>query len=420
VAHETQPPFTKYKPLLEKIQRTHLLYLAILLHDTGRAQNSRNHSSSGAANADKVSRRLHLPPEEASTLRFLVESHLAMADTARSRNLEDDETIIRFARLVQTRERLDMLMLLSFADHEGTGTQPTSTDWFELVMWRLYNRTSQWLAESSGSRRAEEKSTDALRVKIRQKLTGAVPEIEVDAHFDNLPSRYFAMLPSALIESHIRLIHAFLVQQISSPDSALLPVVAWEDPSAAAYSEVSIVTWDREKLFSRITGSFAACDLNILSADIFTRTDHIVVDTFRVANARGEAVTNPRDRQVFKTIVEHALSKTDFSFHGLLEKKRPGPLGLEGLRFPTRITFDLGTSSRYTILDIQTPDRPGLLYDISSVLADCGVNIDCARIATEKGAALDTFYLRGIDGHKITNSELLNDLSARLRSRLES
>ncbi|HEY8967208.1 MAG TPA: HD domain-containing protein, partial [Candidatus Methylacidiphilales bacterium] len=139
-------PFNRYTALLQKIDKPHVLYLAMLLHDTGKSANSRHHSDESAVNAVKVARRFKLSPGDLATLVFLVDHHLTMAETARKKNPDDDETIIQFARIVETQERLDLLMLLTFADSEGTGSSKQWSDWKELLLWQMYRKTSAVLA----------------------------------------------------------------------------------------------------------------------------------------------------------------------------------------------------------------------------------------------------------------------------------
>jgi [protein-PII] uridylyltransferase len=411
-----EPPFSKYRDLFKRVTRPHLLYLAVLLHDTGKEANRRHHADISAENAQRVARRLRLGLAELSILVFLVDQHLILSDTARRKNLEDAEAILEFARIVETQERLDLLMLLTFADFQGTDVQQTSSDWKELVFWQLYRRTSEALAGGKEFALAARKSLGQIEEHLTEKLSDAIELAEIAAHFQNLPQRYFNMLPEEAIEIHIRCVHEFLVHQLSREDEALRPIIHWRDHPDQGHSEVIIVTWDRQRLFSRITGAFARCGLSILSAEVFTRQDNIVVDSYRVATARLEAVTEPRDKREFEKIFIEALQSTS---PGIAEipppKSRPG---FEDADFPTRISFDQQASRNYTLFDLQTPDFPGLLYSVATCLADAGIGISHARISTEKGAALDTFYLYDGEGKKITSEETLKNFTAQLKKKL--
>lgn len=412
-----EPPFSKYTPLLHQMSRPYILYLALLLHDTGKAANSKQHSDESAANAVRVARRMCLSKEELSTLVFLVDHHLTMSETARRKNLEEEQTILDFARIVQTPERLDLLMILTFADNEATSGSMAWSDWKELLMWQLYRRTASALTGSQEFAVAAQRSLDELREKTVQAM--AKQEIsaeEVRAHFANLPARYFSSIPETLIQHHLHLVHDFFRQQMMPEDAPLKPVIVWRDFPKQGHSEVTLVTWDREGVFAKICGAFACVGLSILNADIYTRNDSMVLDTFRVSSIYNGGVMDERDKKQFSTLMNRALINPEFEFNKLFSKERTRYAAFEGAEFPTRITFDQRSSPEYTLLDIQTPDRPGLLYHVAQALAQCRTDIGYARITTEKGAALDTFYITDIDGNKITSEEWQEEISRVVRA----
>ena len=183
-----------------------------------------------------------------------------------------------------------------------------------------------------------------------------------------------------------------------------------------------ICTWDRAGLFAKIAGSIAASGLNILSAQIFTRTDGIILDTFFVNDAHGAALAKKEEKEAFEKILKQSLTgHVDFP---MLIAKRKGPnriyQSLEGDRLPTSIGFDNQTSSRSTILDIETEDRVGLLFYISRTLAELGLDISLAKILTEKGAAVDTFYITTWDKKKITSEEHQSYVEHRLQDAISA
>ncbi len=418
-------PFRHYQPLMQKIERPHLLYLAMLLHDTGKAENSAHHAAEGAVNAVAVARRLKLPAAELATLSFLVDHHTTMGETARRKNLDDPEAILEFARIVQTQERLDLLMLLTFADNEGTGASRQWSDWKELVLWQLYRRAEQALAGETEFKAAQRQSLDALREKVAGLVSDEVDPGEVEAHFATLPPRYFHAMAEPRIVEHIGLVHDFLCRQVLQGEAALKPCLKWRNVPQEGYSEVVVVSWDRERVFSKLAGAFAAAGFSILSADIFTRADNIVIDVFRFTTDRFEAILDERDQRKFTAVVEKALADSDFDIGTQIERKGLGAKGGFGLGpgsepFPTRITFDQLSSTTSTLLDLQVPDRPGLLYDISECLNDFRLDIVHARITTEKGAALDTFYLTDENGNKLGDERILTSLAACIRGKIES
>jgi len=416
-----EPPFSKYKSLLQGTARPHILYLAMLLHDTGRSENSRHHAEASAVNAVRVARRMRIKGTDLSTLIFLVDHHLTMSEIARRKNLDNEETIVEFARVVQTQERLDLLMLMTFADTQGTGATRSYSDWKDLLLWQLHHRTTRALSGIREFVTMAEQARVEIQKRLMENLDGKLDPAEVVAHFENLPPGYFASMSEDLIREHIAITHSFLKYQITHDDASLQPTVHWRNFPEQGHSAVTIVTWDRERIFARVTGSFAACGLTILKADIYTRADDIAIDTYYVATDRLEAVTDPRDRTAFEKILTQVMATEDFDFDTLFAKRtkpRSSSFTYDASEFPTLISIDQRSSRTHSLLDVQTPDYPGLLYRIACAIADTGLNLVSARVTTEKGAALDTFYLCDKNGKKIESEEILSSLTKEVRRRI--
>jgi len=181
---------------------------------------------------------------------------------------------------------------------------------------------------------------------------------------------------------------------------------------------VKICTWDRSGLFSKIAGSFTATSLNIHSAQIFTRLDGIIIDTFFVTTARTGFPVEKEDREKFEALLHKALvSNVDF---GPLISRRKGtsPLfqSLEGERIPTAIRFDNETSEHRTVIDLETEDRVGLLYTVSQTLSEMGLDIAVAKISTDRGAAIDSFYVSDSAGRKVLATDWQGSVEGRLRA----
>lgn len=416
----TEPPHSKYRHLLQQAARPHILYLAMLLHDTGKSENSRRHAEASAVNAVRVARRLRLKGADLSTLVFLVDHHLTMSEIARRKNLDNEETIIEFARIVQTQERLDLLMLLTFADTLGTGSGRTYSDWKDLLLWQLYRRTTSALSGITEFVAVAEQARLEIQQRLLKNLDRQFDPGEIVAHFENLPASYFESMSEELIREHIGIVHGFLRYQITHDEASLRPVIHWRHFPDQGHSEVIVVTWDRDYLFARVTGALAACSLTILKADIFTRADDIAIETFYVSTDRLEAVVDPRDWASFEKILNQAMSMDQFDFNTAFAKRsKSGRTTVyDASEIPTQVSVDQNASRTYTLLDVQTADYPGLLYRIACAIADTGLDLVSARVTTEKGAALDTFYLCDRDGKKIESEEVLNTLTKEVRQRI--
>jgi [protein-PII] uridylyltransferase len=362
---------------------------------------------------------MHIKGTDLSTLVFLVDHHLTMSEIARRKNLDNEDTIIEFARIVQTQERLDMLMLLTFADTLGTGAARSYSDWKDLLLWQLYHRTSKALSGVKEFVESVERSRQEIRQRLLKNLDRKFDPGEVAAHLDNLPPSYFDTLPEELIREHISLVHNFLKYQVTHDDGSLRPVIQWRHFPEQGHSEAAVVSWDRDYLFARVTGAFSATSLIILKADIFTRADDIAIQTFYVATDKLEPVTDERDRQMFEKILNQAMGMEPFDFvQAFAKRQKTRPPVYDISEMETQISIDQRASRQYTLLDIQTADYPGLLYRIASAIADSAVSIISARVTTEKGAALDTFYLCDKNGKKVGNEETLRKLTRAVRERI--
>ena len=408
------PKIAEYKRLFQGLEDPFVLYLALLLHDTGKASSARAHAEASALFAQRVARRLQLSPERRRSLLLLVDNHIAMSSIAQRRNLEDPATVAEFATLVKDSANLDALMLLTLADGQGTGDENWS-DWKESLVWQLYRSTSLYLSDGAAFYRQRIIERESLRQSARKRLGGEFDD-EIDAHFQFMPDRYFQTFSVDEVAEHVRLFREFFEKSQLANHPPLSPAVRWIAHPNKGHSEVWFCGWDRRELLARIAGSFACVQLNILSADVFTRGDNLVFDIFRVCNTKFEAVDDTRDQAQVEKLLAQSLEAEEYDFTPHLKKaKRRRPFSLsQQLDFPTRIAIDNEAHPTHTLVDIQTPDRLGLLYNLLKALGGAGVQIALSRIATEKGAAIDSFYITDGEGRKILKPESLARLQQAL------
>ncbi len=395
--------FSGYSKLFKEMEDSFLLYLALLLHDTGKAANVRSHSDVSALNAQTVAKRLKLTMPQRQTLIFLVDCHDELAKTAQTQDLDDLATIEEFAGIVGNQSRLDALMLLTAADGLGVGDAKMWNDWKMSLMWNLYRQTSAFFTDATAYRDQRAGQRKQLREEVRRLLAHEDWELEIDAHFHSMPDRYFLSErhTAEVIVHHIQLFRRFLEERWTQSDAILDPLLDWRTHENSGHSDLQIVTWDRHQLLARICGSISAAGLGILSADIYTREDGLVLDTFRISTTRFEAITDKRDRVLVEKHLSQSLRNELFDFLPLM-KKALGRVGSSSLDFPTRIAIDADSHPQFIIVELTTPDRLGLLHDLLRAISDAGFEIGAARIATEKGAAVDTFYV----GTKVESESL--------------
>ena len=409
-----EPRHQGYRELFQKLEDPYVLYLSILLHDTGKAANSRHHAIESTINAQKVARRLQLTPDQRKMLIFLVDNHDLMSRTARQRDLSDPATIERFAMIVGHQENLDALMLLTAADGLGVGDEKIWNGWVESLTWQLYREASRCLADSKEFRKQRYVERQELRAAVSKWLPPDF-EVEIDAHFAALPERYFQTHTSGEIGGHLKLVREFLEKHFAGEEGTLAPVLRWIPRPHAGHSELWVCTWDRHQLLARICGAIAASDLNILSADIHTRHDGLVLDIFRVATPRFQAVEDERDTQRVGKLLSEALMVENYDFMPLLAKRLRRVQSWERtLDFPARVTINPDINPNFTVVDIAAPDRLGLLYELLRAVSDAKFLIAAARITTEKGAAIDSFYITDLDGGRVTSAWQIHELNKAL------
>lgn len=407
-----------YRRIFQQLENPHVLYLAILLHDTGKAVRTRHHSEASTLCAQAVARRFCLGHDTRSTLLWLVDHHMTMSNLAQRRDIEDPSTIEDFRTLVGTKERLDMLHLLTFVDGQAVGSTSWN-EWRQSLLWQLYDQTGRSIAASGIAQVDSDARRRQLLAAVRPRLSPAIMEDEIEAHSAHMPQRYWNRVEEDELIWHFDAIHAFLEQLLHGEGQGFTPVVRWRHFPDRGFSEAVVCSWDRHGLFAKIAGAFAASRINILHADIYTRHDDMVLDLFQVCDLDHRAIEEESRLRKMETLLTASLSGAhEFSFEEVIreeyESMRHIPHQGEE-RFPTVVSLNNDDSAEYTILEIQTPDRLGLLHHILQTLTDCGLDIGLAKINTEKGAAMDVFYVTDTEGAKITDEKQLEKTQSAIR-----
>ena len=415
LATTVDPKLIHYRKLFEQLADPMVLYLALLLHDSGKAV-GRPHSEASALFAQRVGSRLQLSSEQRKSLIRLVDHHLTLSTMAQQRNLDDPATVIEMANIVKGKKNLDALMLLTLADGQGTSAEAWS-DWKESLVWQLFHATSQYLADQQSYHEQTRIERDTLRRAVAEQLSADYAD-EIEAHFDFMPDNYFRAFEPREIVGHLKLYRRFLENVSTRSDQPLAPAVAWETFPEQGHSIATFCTWERDQLLAKFAGSFSVVPINILSADIFPRGDNVMLQIFRVCDVRGRAVTKEEDFHAVEGCLRRALEEPDFDFGPAIAKslREKRPL-VQEIEFPTRIAVDNKAHPTYTLIQIQTPDRLGLLYDLLSCLDRAGIEIVLSRISTQNGAAIDTFYVSDRASHgKITDAQRISALQKQLQS----
>ncbi|MCE9518394.1 MAG: [protein-PII] uridylyltransferase [Verrucomicrobia bacterium] len=397
-----------FQKLFHELQEPGILYLALLLHDTGRAANSRNHSDASADLASRVCRRFQIKGERRRLIMFLVDHHLTLYQTATSKNLDDPQVIEEFAKIARDRSFLDALMVMSCADSRGT-SEGSWTSWKESLLRQLYNNAARYLDDPSDYTRRVTAPLLALQAEVMGNLDESYGE-ETAAHFTCMPRSYFNFREAAVIAQHLRVFREFFQKLAEGKAGAgLLPTLEWIEHPEQGSSELVVVSWDRHLLLARIAGALAANNINILGADLFQRSDDVVLDIFRVCTANLTPVSNDRTKARVRTLIEEAFKNTNFDFSEAIKVNRAPLKEFESVagEVPQRVQLNTEISAEYTVLELQVLDRIGLLYDVFMAIGQHGLSVCHARINTEKGVAIDAIYLQDSVGKKITDRKTL-------------
>ena len=418
-----EPPYKNYTPLLQNLEKPGILYLALLLHDVGKAEVHKRgeHALASADMAMRAAKRLRLDENTTKTLRILIENHLLMASVSQRRDMDDPSVIRNFARQLLTAENLNLLTLLTFTDSQGTSDKLWN-GFKDSLLWQLHTRAITVLTGGSEFVRATAHQRELLLAEVRELASKPISPEELDAHFACLPPRYFEIHTAREIADDLELTHRFMHRLLWEKDRALSPVTAWLNEPDRGYNTVKICTWDRAGLFGKIAGSLSAAGLNILDAQIITRTDGIALDTFYVNDARTGNLAEPERHDQFARLLDQILNDAPLDLPALIARQMPGRTNYQayaGEHMATEIQFDNRASDTRTHIEVETEDRLGLLYAISRTFAELSLDVAGARIVTERGAAIDAFYVCELDGHKVTAPERLTAIEARLREAIK-
>jgi [protein-PII] uridylyltransferase len=420
---EAEPITLKYRKVLHEIEDPSLLYLTLLLHDIGKAEGIGGHSEAGVRLSGPILQRLGISPQGQALIASVIKNHLAMARFWQKRDIDDPLTSTNFAELVGDAERLRYLYVHTFCDARGTAADLWNS-YKDTLHTHLFRATLERLELGS----AVEAGLEAKRQMTQQELIArripGISDDEISAHFSLLPDRYFIHTDGSEITLHIQMVNR-LLKSITAADSVgtLRPVIEWKDDLNRSLTVVNVVTWDRGGLFYKLAGAFSVAGLNILGAKVISRTDHIAIDTFYVVEPGRGVVQNAAAQETFARNIESALvSNRDLYPEILAQAKRIAstrylsPTGGEALHssFPPTVDVYHEISMQRTIVEVQARDQIGLLYRLAKSIFDHGFDITFARIGTERGVAIDTFYIESANHEPVEDTDRLRALRSAL------
>ncbi|MEM6478654.1 MAG: [protein-PII] uridylyltransferase, partial [Pseudomonadota bacterium] len=377
-----------------------VLYVALLCHDIGKGRDE-DHSILGARIAREVATRLGLNKKEVETVEWLVRYHLLMSDMAQKRDIADPRTVRDFAKAVKTVKRLDLLTVLTVCDIRGV-SPTTWNNWKAVLIRALYRQTRRGLEDGMEALNRENRGVEAKRL-----LAEALPGWS-EAELRRERNRHYPPYWQGLhVTAHV--VFANLLRDIDN-DEVRMDLRPDEDRDA---TRICFAMSDHPGIFARMTGALALVGANVVDARTFTTKDGFAVAAFWVQDAEGSPYEKDRLERL-ETMIDRTLTGKVVAQDALKDrdklKKRERPF-----RVPTHITFDNDGSDIYTIIEVDTRDRPGLLHDLCRTLAEANIYIASAVIATYGEQVVDAFYVKDMFGLKLHAEGRQRSLEKRLR-----
>ncbi len=395
--------------IASEIGKPELLILAVLFHDIGKGSGG-GHAEKGAAMIPTIARRIGLSREDSERLEFLVRQHLLFAHISQRRDLNDEKMIAQFARQMETSENLKMLYLLTVADVRAVGSDVWTT-WKASLFQELFEKAFGILDRGGFQLEASSERVSSVIKKVTAFLDGEFQAEKVRHELKAMPVRLLLSNSAQFVAEQVRLLLGLELSDI---------LLRLTHQPESGYSEYTICAHDMPGLLSRITGVMAANGINILGAQINTSKNGKVLDVLQVNSPQGNLVTDAarweKIEQDMRQVIHGEVQVSSL----VAKRKRPTLLTVRPApRFATKVDIDNEVSEEYTVIDILTHDKVGLLYLITSTLAEMGLYIGVSKISTKVDQVADVFYVRDIFGHKITAPEKLSEICGKLMTAID-
>ena len=386
--------------ILERGINRAVMYVALLVHDIGKGRDE-DHSVLGARMARDIAPRLGLKPAECETVEWLVRNHLLMSDIAQKRDISDPRTVREFAKAMKSRERLDLLTVLTVCDIRGVGPN-TWNNWKAVLLRNLHAMATEVLEQGLEAQNITTREDDAKRA-LRAKLR-SWPAKDLRAETGRHYSAYWQGLPGD--------VHVLIAKMLRKADEKDIQIDLLPDEDRDA-TRVTFVLADHPGIFSRIAGALALVGANVVDARSYTSRDGFATSVFWIQDADGapfEAARLPRLSKMIQRILKgEVVAREAFADKDRVKRRE------RQFKVPTNISFDNDGSEIYTIIEVDTRDRPGLLFDLTRTLANNHVYIASAVIATYGAQVVDTFYVKDMFGLKFHSKSRQSTLEKRLR-----
>jgi [protein-PII] uridylyltransferase len=394
--------YRKYQEVYRSLKRHELLGLAIILHDIGKGQ-GKNHSEIGARMAVNICRRIGLNLDETDTIVALVRHHLLMSHISQRRDLHDIDIINHFISYFDDPEDIKLLYLLTYADTNAVGGQ-VFNEWKNMLLTELYEKAIGALSAENLTREFK-KIVERKRIKITERYDD---KDFVAYALESMDDEYVYSNKLKHIYRHLG-----MIQKLSAVNNVIIFSEKRDDLKCV---EFTICTYDFIGLLRKLAGVFSLYEFNILGAQINTFSNNIAIDTIQVSNEKEHTdFIDEKSAEVEKTIkkaIDHQLD-----IESLLEIKSKRNFFTRQRSVtpvPSKIEFDNDISSTYTVVDVYTEDKLGLLYNLLSVFEKLNISVVKAKISTDVDRVVDSFYIMDENNKKITDTKEINKIKKEL------
>ncbi|MBF0194839.1 MAG: [protein-PII] uridylyltransferase [Magnetococcales bacterium] len=379
--------------IMDNIRDPLVLTLGILFHDIAKGQGGQ-HQDKGAIIAEKVCKRLQIPEAEVEKITWLVKKHLIFSRTAFRMDIGDPETVARFVAEIGTVENLKLLLILTITDIQAVGPG-VWTPWKASLLRQLYNLTIEALEKGKFKPEGMVEQANLRKIEAIELLANDYSKEQLNTHFDRFSPDYFLHYDAKTLAEHF-------IALAPHADSPLAIIFRWEENSDT--TELLLHTQDHPGLIATISGVLAAEGTNILSANITTTNDGMALDIYIFQNTEGKAIQNQRrlDRIEKKLI---SLLEGKIWIDNLMAKSTMAETKPEHFRIPVDIRID-NSFETFTLLEVTSLDRIGLLYTITRVLQTQGIQVLTAKISSYGEKAVDVFYIKDLFGLKLGERKL--------------
>lgn len=383
------------------------LYVAVLLHDIAKGR-PEDHSEAGARIARRICPHMGLSPADTETVAWLVENHLVMSMTAQTRDLNDRKTIEDFAAIVQSVERLKLLLILTVCDIRGVGPGVWN-GWKGQLLRTLYYET-ELLLTGGFSEVSRAQRTAAARERLAEALADWPDKARkryVGQHYENY-------LLTVDLADQLR--HAEFIREADVSGNKLATMV--KTHQFEAVTEITVLAQDHPRLLSVIAGACAGAGGNIVDAQIFTTSDGRALDTILISREFDRDEDERRRAERVGRLIEDVLSGKSW-LPEMIEKRTKPRRGSKVFKIPPRAEIRNTLSNRFSVIEVEGLDRPGLLSEITGTLSDLSLDIASAHITTFGEKVIDTFYVTDLTGQKIDSPARIATIRNRLMATLE-